>query len=169
MGKITRLSLNNIKKHKLESISLAVLVMFCMLLLGSSLAAFPSVNTIFDDMMEQTDAWPNYILFKDSDFRSEFVSILEEDENVAGTVRSELLYDMSTRYLDKEGEKQALFMAFVTEREESKIEKPVRSNCLSDEEIASLEHPVYIHFTARDSLGIREGDTFDVICGTRHF
>lgn len=169
MGKITRLSLNNIKKHKLEAFSLGLLIMFCMFLLGSSLAAFPSVKTIFSDMMATTDAWENFMLFKDRDYNEQFRTILEETENVAGTERAEIIYDMSTRYTNKEGKKQALFMVFVSAEEEAKIEKPIYSEKLSDEEIASLEHPVYLPFSAKESMGFKPGETFDIIYGTRHF
>ncbi len=169
MGKIIRISLKNIKKHKLESFSLALLVMFCMLLLGSSLASFPSVKTIFPDMMKETEAWENYILFNSKGFDPKYISVLEQDENVTGTVRVDMLYDMSTRYIDKDGKKQALFMAFITEDEEAKIEKSIRSHTLSDEEIAGLEHPIFLPFIAEDSLGLKPGDTFEVVCGTRIF
>ncbi len=169
MGKILRLSLNNIKKHKFEAVSLALLVMFCMMLLGSSLAAFPSANTIFRDMIEKTEAWENFMMISDGEYDPSFMTLLENQDNVEDAARAEIIYDMSTRYIDKEGEKKALYMAFITEEEDAKTEKLVRYGCLSDEEIAALDHPVYLPFSAKENLDLRAGDTFDVVCGTRHF
>ena len=169
MGKILRLSLNNIKKHKFEAVSLALLVMFCMMLLGSSLAAFPSANTIFKDMLAKTESWENFMMFSDKDYDPSYLSLLEEQERVDGTAHAELIYDYTTRYIDKDGKKQALYMGFITVEEEAKLEKSFRYDCLSDEETASLEHPIYLPFSAKHALELKAGDTFEVVCGTRVF
>ena len=77
MGKITRLSLANIKKHKFEFISLLTLVMVCMLLVGSSLGAIVGIRNIFPNVMEKTGSYENYIFILEKNYNKEYENILK--------------------------------------------------------------------------------------------
>ena len=68
MNKIVRLSWANIKKHKLESIALMILVMLCMMLCASALGGIIGLKNIFPNMMKNTGSYENYVLINEKDF-----------------------------------------------------------------------------------------------------
>lgn len=169
MNKIIRLSVFNIKKHKLEAFSLTILIMFCMMLLGSSLSSCKSIKTIFPDIMKKTESWENYFMMYEKEYDKEFINILHDDERVTDSGNTSLLYDRGTKYLDKNGDEQALYMAFITQDNDEKLERFSYESSLSKKKIDSLKHPIYMPFSAKDNLCVKEGDTFSVVYGTRKF
>lgn len=169
MNKIVRLSVFNIKKHKLEAFSLTLLIMFCMLLLGSSLSSSKSIKTIFPDMLKKTESYENYFMIFQKNFDKDYMDIMNNDERITSSVHTGMLYDMSTKYLDEKNEEQALYMAFITKDNEEKLERFEYDSTLSEEKIASLAHPIYMPFSAKESLLLKEGDKFSMVYGTRKF
>ncbi|SEH69139.1 ABC-type transport system, involved in lipoprotein release, permease component [Ruminococcus flavefaciens] len=169
MRKIVRLSWANIKKHKLETGALVILVMLCMLLISSSLEGISSIKSIFPNMMKNTESYENYILIPDNAYNREYENILSADERVEKSAASELLYSMSTNYLDDKGKEQALYMAFITKDNENKLERAEIETTMSDAEIADIKHPIYMPFSVKDGMGYKVGDKFDMIFGTKKF
>ena len=78
MGKIIRLSLANIKKHKFEAVSMALLVMMCILLSGSSLSSSVGIKAIFQNVMEKTGSYENFVLILEKNYDKEYLNILKE-------------------------------------------------------------------------------------------
>ena len=169
MNKIVRLSWANIKKHKLEAVALMILVMLCMMLMGSALASFGGIKEIFPYTMKSTESFQNYLLMTENAYDEEYEDIIREDERVEELVRSQAVYSMSTNYLDRSGKEQALYMCFITMDNNNKLQKTNIETSLSDEEIAALEHPVYMPYAVQDTMGYKEGDKFDMVFGTRKF
>ena len=169
MNKIIRLSWANIKKHKLESIALLILVTLCMMLMGSSLAGIKGIKNIFPYVMENTESYENFLILSDKYYDNEFESILGEDERVEEIIRSDMLSSMSTNYLDSAGREQAMYMGFITEENDKKFEKTNIESKLSQEERDALEHPVIMPYALRDSMGYKENDKFEMVYGTRKF
>ena len=62
-------------------------------------------------------------------------------------------------------------MCFVTKELEKNIERSPIETTLTDEEIAALEHPIYLPYAGQESLASKfsEGDTFNIIYGTKLF
>ena len=62
-------------------------------------------------------------------------------------------------------------MSFVTKELEKNIERSPIETPLTDEEIAALEHPIYLPYAGQESLAskLSEGDTFNIIYGTKLF
>ena len=169
INKILRLSTANIKKHKLESAALALLVMLCMLLLGSSLGASIAIRSIFPQVVAHTQSYQNFILFLEKTYDPELQQILDRKEHVDESVTAQILGTMSGNYLDRQGKEQALYMFFMTKDENDKIQTTTIESTLSEAEIAAVEHPIVMPYTMHDSLGCQEGDSFDVVIGTKHF
>ena len=169
MEKIVRLSWANIRKHKIESVSLVILVMLCMLLAGSSLSGSFGIRTIFPHLMEQTGSFENYMLLEDKAYDKEYEEILRKDSRVEEIAVSELLYSMSGNYLNLAGKEQGMFMAFITEDNDAKFEHSERVTTLSDAEIGALEHPVWMPHMAKSNLMLKPGDTFTVVFGSRKY
>lgn len=169
MNKIVRLSWANIKKHKLETIALVILIAMCMLLISSSLEGINGVKTIFPNMMKNTESFENYLLLEERAYDKEYENILSSDERVEKTATSELLYSISTNYLDEKGKEQALYMGFITKDNEEKLEHSDIETTLSDAEIAELRHPIYMPFAAKESLNYKVGDNFEMVFGTKKY
>ena len=169
MEKIVRLSWANIRKHKIESVSLVILVMLCMLLAGSALSGSIGIKTIFPQLMEQTGSYENYALIDDKAYDKEYENILRRDSRVEDTAVSELLYSMSANYVNTAGKEQGMFMAFITAENEAKLQHSERVTTLSDAELAALEHPVWMPHAAKDNLHVNPGDTFTAVFGSRKY
>ena len=75
MNKIVRLSWANIKKHKLEAVALMILVMLCMMLMGSALASFGGIKEIFPYTMKSTESFQNYLLMTENAYDEEYESM----------------------------------------------------------------------------------------------
>jgi hypothetical protein len=82
---------------------------------------------------------------------------------------SELLFSMSSNFLNEDGKEQGMFMAFITEDNDVRIEHSERETTLSDAEIAALEHPIWMPHMAKDNLHLHPGDTFTAVFGSRKF
>lgn len=169
MEKIFRLSWANIRKHRLEAVSMLILVMLCMLLTGSSLSGSLGIRDIFPQMMEHTGSYENYAMIPAKEYDDEFMDYLKEDSRVEDCVRSELLFSMSTNFINQLGKEQALFMAFITQDNHAKLERSELETALTDAELAAVEHPLYMPYTARTGLMLKPGDSFDVVFGSKKF
>ena len=169
MEKIVRLSWANIRKHKIESVSLVILVTLCMLLAGSSLSGSIGIKTIFPHLMEQTGSYENYILIEDKAYDKEYEEILRKDSRVGEVAVSELLYSMSSNFINTAGKEQGMFMAFITDDNNAKLEQSEHVSVLSDAEIAAMEHPIWMPYAAKDNLHLDPGDPFTVVFGSRKF
>ena len=171
MNKILRLSIANIKKHKKQTALLMMLIFFCMAIMSSAVAGSMDMTSLFRRVADKYAVHKNSIMIKEDYFSDRVMEILQEDEKVTDTDHFTMLFSTATKYLDSEGEEQALYMSFVTSDMEKRIECSPIDTSLTDEEIASIEHPIYMPYAGRESLAsnLHEGDCFDVIIGTKKF
>lgn len=167
--KIIRLSLANIRKHKTESFFCVFLLFFCMLLLGSSIGGLRNVSAIYEEVSSGLNSVKNIMYVEEKNFDPIFLDLLEEDERITNIRQSEGLYNLQTRYLDENGEEQALYLCLITDENDRKLENPRIETTLSDAQIAAMEHPAYLPFMAKDSMGMREGDEFVMIYGGNRY
>ena len=169
MEKILRLSWANIRKRKLETVSLLILVMLCMLLMGSSLAGVFGIRNIFPQMMEHTGSYENFILLSAKYYDDEFEHILRSYDSVEEVAHANMLFSYGTNYLDADGKEQAQYLGFITHDDAMKIEKAELESTLSEAELAAIEHPVWMPYAAQITLHYRCGDHYDVIYGSRKY
>jgi len=170
MEKIIRLSLANIRKHKFEFVSLMILVMMCVLLIGSALSAVLGAFKIFPDAMKNTGSYENFISILKKDYDKEFENIMREHPLVEQISSARMLYGgIKTRYINKNGEQVTIPQSFITADNATGLERPVIDTTLTDEEISKLEHWVYMPYVMYDSGKYRVGDTFEMICNTKRF
>lgn len=161
--KIIRLSLSNIRKHRAEAFSLILLVTISMMVFGASVGSIGSIRNIVPDMMENTGCVPNYLIMDRSGYDPLFLTVIDDDENISECGAIDLLLSMESRFRDKSGTEPSTYMIFVTEDIEGQIERFMPETDLSEREISSMEHPVWLPFSVKDSLGFSEGETFDII------
>ena len=170
MNRIFRLSLANIRRHKTESFLLGLLVMLCMTLLGGSLAAEKNVSTMFPEMMARTGAWENDITELEQNFDERFLDYLAEDSRIAAYNYYTILYSDVTRIPDKAGKSVLYPTTFFTEYNLRKaLPRLTLQSTLSDAEIAAIEHPIYIIQDKKETLGVREKDSFTILYGSKRF
>lgn len=171
MEKIRRLSFANMKKHRKQTILLTLLVMFCMSVTSAAIVGNIDMTGIFPRVADAYAVHKNALYIKEDYYNDSFIRLLREDERVTDIDHVRVLSSTTTKYLDKEGEEQALYMSFVTEELRENIERSPIETTLTDEETAALEHPIYLPYAGQESLASRfnEGDTFNIIYGTKLF
>ena len=171
MEKILRLSFANIKKHRKQTILLTLLIVFCMAITSAAIASSIDMTSIFPRVADEYAIHKNALYIKEDYYNDSFIRLLREDERVTAIDSVRVLFSTATKYLDKEGEEQSLYMSFVTKELEENIERSPIETTLTDEEIAALEHPLYLPYAGQESLASKfsEGDTFNIIYGTKLF
>ena len=171
MEKILRLSFANIKKHKKQTILLTLLIVFCMAVTSAAAAGSIDMTGIFARVADAYAVHKNALYIKEDYYNDSFIRLLHEDERVTDIDHVRVLFSTATKYLDNEGGEQSLYMSFVTKELEKNIERSPIETTLTDEEIAALEHPIYLPYAGRESLAskLSEGDTFNIIYGTKRF
>ena len=171
MEKILRLSFANIKKHKKQTILLTLLIVFCMAITSAAIAGSIDMTGIFPRVADEYAVHKNALYIKEDYYNDSFIRLLREDERVTDIDHVRVLFSTATKYLDNEGGEQSLYMSFVTKELEKNIERSPIETTLTDEEIAALEHPIYLPYAGQESLAskLSEGDTFNIIYGTKLF
>lgn len=171
MEKILRLSFANMKKHRKQTILLTLLIVFCMAVTSAAIAGSIDMTSIFPRVADEYAVHKNALYIKEDYYNDSFIRLLCEDERVTDIDHVRVLFSTATKYLDNEGEEQSLYMSFVTKELEENIERSPIETTLTDEETAALEHPIYLPYAGRESLASKfsEGDTFDIIYGTKLF
>lgn len=171
MEKILRLSFANIKKHKKQTILLTLLIVFCMAITSAAIAGSIDMTGIFPRVADEYAVHKNALYIKEDYYNDSFIRLLREDERVTDIDHVHVLFSTATKYLDSEGGEQSLYMSFVTKELEENIERSPIETTLTDEETAALEHPIYLPYAGQESLAskLSEGDTFNIIYGTKLF
>lgn len=169
MTKIIRLSWANIRRRKLETVSLLILVLLCTMLAGSAFSGQIGIRGLFPNLMEKTGFYENTVMFPKKDYEPEFEDLLSKRPEVETISRSEMLGGMSTKFLTKTDKEQALTMMFITPGNLRKIGKGELQTTLSQEAVSAMEHPIYMPSDAKATLGLEIGDPFTVLCGTKKY
>lgn len=167
MQKILRISFANIRKHKTQSALLGLLITLCMAIAATALAGQYDLKDIFPTFADKYAVHKNAVFINSDYFNDGFMDILREDGRVTDAEYMDFLYSTGTKYLDKDGKDNALYMSAVTREMEQRIEHSDIATSLSQTEIAAIEHPVYLPYNANTAMGFREGDSFGIICGTK--
>lgn len=171
MEKILRLSFTNIKKHRKQTILLALLIVFCMAITSAAIAGSIDITSIFPRVADEYAIYKNALYINEDYYNDSFIRLLREDERVTAVDSVRVLFSTATKYLDNEGGEQSMYMSFVTKESEGKIERSPIETTLTDEETAALEHPIYLPYAGRESLAskLSEGDAFNIVYGTKLF
>ena len=170
--KILRLSLFNIKKHKKDSIILIFLIMVSVLFMNVAIINNKKAGIIMDKAFEDTGCKDAVYLFYEDQFRTEFDEVFEEDDRISNIDKFEMLYPDSNAALNRKGKDGSLtnfYASFITKEGEEKISKFSKETTLSDDEIAALEHPIWLPHYVGMNLGYKPGDTFVIVHGNKEF
>ena len=172
MMKILRLSSANIRKHKTESVLLSILVMLCVLFLGSSVSGARNIQGMFPELEKRTNAWNAKFCTMEDDMRGrekEILQIFENDERVTDCGAYRYLFSFATRLADKDGKESLYVATFIDEENERRIENYAPESALPQELITAMAHPVFLPKSEQVMRGLKEGDPLTLIYGSKKF
>ena len=169
MKKILRLSIANLKKHKFQAILLMILFMITMTVASTAMGSQSDMMKIFPNVADEYAVHKSMIMVKDSFYNDSFIDILKQDERVTDVEHFETLFSTASRYLDTKGEEHSMYMQVLTETQAQRITKCDPETSLLQEEIAGLEHPVYLPYAGKDASGFNEGDKFIIVFGAKQY
>ncbi|MBO4579647.1 MAG: ABC transporter permease [Clostridiales bacterium] len=167
--KIFRLSLFNLRKNKKEALAIIFLTFVTVFLLGTVAANIAKISTVFDDSFEASGSVNSFVFFRDRKYRDEYKEILEKDYGIEDVRKVDVLFAISATARDKNGEKIGYNLMMLTEESDRKLEYFVKENCLRDEEIKDLKHPVWLPQYFEITGGYKPGDTFTLLTGGRDY
>ena len=170
--KILRLSIFNIKKRKKEAFVITFLLAISMALMGVGIINIEKAGRIFEEAFERTGSYRNMYQMPEESYKTEFFDILKNDDRITRFYVFEMLqYDISTAisYKMEDGSDSNFYACFITENDENKIEKFVENSPLSDQEIAGMEHPIWLPYYVKYDMGFTEGDDFILVIGGKEY
>ena len=169
--KIFRLSLFNIKKNKKEVIAIIFLTFITVFLMGGVVTGATKMNTAFDESFDRTGCVTNMIVITGEKYRDEYLGLLTDDPNVSDVKKNRMLDGMTGTGVvrDKNGETIAYNMYLCTEKTERQIEDFVKTESMSESEIAALKHPIWLPTPFSVTLKYNIGDTFTLVSAGRDY
>lgn len=165
MKKILRLSFANIKKHKKESILLAILILFCISLLSSSVSAISGIKKITPCMIEESGCFQSFVSVIQEHYSDRYLTFLEEDPRVESYDHTAMVTDiLKVKTANEDEDAQLVDISFVPESGERRME-----NYAADIDLSTTEHPIVLDITNKRTLGVEVGDELTVIRNDREF
>ena len=159
-NKILRLSLFNLKKNKREVLGIIFMTMVTVFMLSIVLINQKKIDTSFDESFERSGCVKQTVLFKVDKYRNAFADILKEEYGIEKVSEGRLIHCTMVDVLSKGGDTVAYNLIYATEKTERKMESFRKLKQLPEEEIAALEHPIWLP----ESFGIKKdyeaGDDF---------
>ncbi|MCR5807398.1 MAG: ABC transporter permease [Oscillospiraceae bacterium] len=156
---ILRLSLFKLKSHKKEAVAIVFLSMVTTLMLSVFAANISKANKAFDDSFAQSGSKDTCIMISDEKYRDGFKELLESDYGITDITETECIGAFPLDYKTDSGEERSYSSIFVTEKTERKTEDFVKVDKLTDKEIETLEHPIWLPMFFSTSEEYKPGDT----------
>ncbi len=155
---IFRLSLFKLKSRKKEAVAIVFLSMVTTLMLSVFAANISKANKAFDDSFAQSGSKDTCIMISDEKYRDGFKELLESDYGITDITETECIGAFPLDYKTASGEERSYSSIFVTEKTERKTEDFVKVDKLTDKEIETLEHPIWLPMFFSISEGYKPGD-----------
>ncbi len=161
--KILRLSLFNLKKSKKEAFAIAFLTLVSTLMIGIFMINASKVGSAFDRSFEESGSVNNSFFMDEEYYRDTYRDILEKEYTVDKLSKCDALHGLTS--VEKDGEKTDYYLLFVTEDTELKLEDFAKLESLSEPEISSIEHPIWMPSFFKYNNGYQVGDVFNIVSG----
>ena len=146
-----------------------ILFMITMTVASTAMGSQSDMMKIFPNVADEYAVHKSMIMVKDSFYNDSFIDILKQDERVTDVEHFETLFSTASRYLDTKGEEHSMYMQVLTETQAQSITKCDPETSFSQDEIAGLEHPVYLPYAGKDASGFNEGDKFIIVFGAKQY
>lgn len=167
--KIMRLSLFNLKKNKREAAAIVFLTAITTLMLSVFVLNTSKSEKAFRESFETSGSVNRIILFENGKYHDEFMDILKKEYGIGEVSENRYIASASTDVIEPDGNSLSYNLLFVTEKTERRIEKFVKTEQLSEEEIAGLEHPVWLPENFSIVKGYRPGDVITILQGGKKY
>ncbi len=161
--KILRLSLFNLKKNKREAVAIVFLTAVTTLMLSVFAVNSSKSEKVFRDSFKASGSTDRIILFEEEKFHDDFRDILTQEFGVDTFSENKYIAAASTDVIEPDGDSLSYNLLLVTEKTERKIEDFVKTEQLPDEEIAKLEHPIWMPENFSIVKGYHPGDEFTIV------
>lgn len=158
--KILRLSIFNIKKSKKEALAVAFLAMISALFLGLVVTNVRRMNVAFSDSFERSKSYNSVVFFPSQKYREDCRNILLNEYGVEDTVKINALLTLGVSIKDKSGDKYGVNMCLVTPTSERKVEDFAMVEAVSEAELASASHPIWLPTYFKLNRGFELSDDF---------
>lgn len=168
MEKILRLSLFNLKKNKKEAIAIAFLTLVSTMMLGIFAINVKKVSTAFDDSFKQSGSHNTFIAFNEDEYRYVYEDILAEEYDVETIDKCNYLIAWATNVIQGD-DKIAYNLTFITENDDRKMDGFCIIESLSDEDLESIEHPIWLPSFFKYNAGFASGENFSFINAGREY
>ena len=171
--KILRLSLFNLKRHMKEAVILLILTAVSVAFLSVDLINSRKADVILDKAFEESGS-SDYIMYvrKDTDYKEEYGRVIEEDPRILNIRTLELLVlgdNVSITCRRDDGAESSLYTSFINEENERKLSNFKKDTTLSDDEIAAMEHPVWLPYYLKLRMGFKVGENFTLIIKNQEY
>ncbi len=161
--KIVRLSLFNLKKNKREAVAIAFLTAVTTLMLSVFLLNTSKSEKAFRASFEASGSVDRIVLFEEEKFHDDFRDVLENEYGISDFSENRYIAAASSDVIEPDGNTLSYNLLLVTEKTERKIEDFVKTQQLSEEEIRTLEHPIWMPENFSIVKGYRPGDVFTIV------
>ena len=162
-NKILRLSLFNLKKNRREVLGIIFMTLVTVLMLSVVLINQKKIDTSFDESFERSGCVKQTVLFKVDKYRNAFADILKEEYGIEKVSEGRMIHCTMVDVLSKGGDTVAYNLIYATEKTERKMEAFRKLKQLPEEEIAAIEHPIWLPESFRIKKDYEAGDDFVIL------
>lgn len=169
MNRIMRLARANMRRHRTETILLAVLVMLCMMLLSGACSAERNIKAMFSDMKQRTDSPENVLTIDTKEYDKRSLRLLEEESGVQNIRTYTYLYSYDMRILNQQDKEELFMVSFFTEENERLAENYKPDKTLAETSVPASAHPVIMPQHLKRKYNLEEGGTISLIRGAKKY
>ncbi len=167
--KSLRLSLFNLKKNKRECFGIMFMTMITAMMLSIVLINKEKIDTSFDESFVSSGSVKRSVGIGKDKYRTIFTDILSKNYDIKNLSEGSLVYALTTDTLTPDGDTVSYNFVFLNEKTERKIESFTKCDKLSDEKIATLEHPIWLPEAFQIVKGYEVGSDFTIMDAGREY
>lgn len=165
MKRILRLSLANIKKHKKESIRLAILLLFAVVLFPAAVSSIFGIGKITPAMVKESGCYKNFVQINQEYYSDRYLAFFENDPRVDDFNHTSLVTDvLKVKDYPEKGDADLFDISFVPESGEHRMEA-----FTTDADFSSAEHPIVLDNSNKETLGVKAGDEITICREDKEF
>ena len=165
MKRILRLSLANIKKHKKESIRLAILLLFAVVLFPAAVSSIFGIGKITPAMVKESGCYKNFVQINQEYYSDRYLAFFENDPRVDDFNHTSLVTDvLKVKDYPEKGDADLFDISFVPESGEHRMEA-----FTTDADFSSAEHPIVLDNSTKETLGVKAGDEITICREDKEF
>ena len=153
----------NLKKNRREAVAIAFLTAVTTLMLSVFMLNTSKSEKAFQASFDASGSVDRIVLFEEEKFHDDFRDILKDEYGISDFSENRYIAAASSDVIEPDGNTLSYNLLLVTEKTERKIEDFVKTVQLPEEEISTLEHPIWMPENFSIVKGYHPGDTFTIV------